>query len=74
MTNRQKSVDLLQNLIDQGVDYPEILEYILFNWMDGQQACQALLDAEQELLGEHDSLFIPDSDDDELDLDYDDED
>lgn len=64
MTNRQKAVNLLAYLTNQ-VGSESILEYIIFNWLDGNQAYQALLDAEQELLGDDFSDDFSDEEDDD---------
>ena len=65
MTSRQKAANQLESLLDQGVSHRSILEYLIFDWMEGNQAYQALSDAEQE--------FFPDYDEDE-DEDEDEED
>jgi hypothetical protein len=50
MTNRQRAAKLYDKLTNggDGVTYQMLLEYILNDYMDGQQAVDALLAAQKE--------------------------
>ena len=70
-TNREKAVMLLEKLTNEGdgVTHEALLEYLIFNYMEGPEAYQALLAAEQEFFSWED-----DNDDEDFGSDFDDED
>ena len=47
-TNREKAVMLLNKLIDNGISDQSLLEFLINDYMDGNDAYQALLAAENE--------------------------
>jgi len=47
-TNREKAVMLLNKLINNGVSDQSLLEFLINDYMDGNDAYQALLAAENE--------------------------
>lgn len=59
MTNRQRAAKLYDKLTNggDGVTYQMLLEYILNDYMDGQQAVDALLSAEKEFFYESDNTY-----------------
>ena len=50
-SNREKAVALLDKLIDNGVSDQSLLEFLINDYMDGNDAYQALLAAEEEFFG-----------------------
>lgn len=47
MSSRNKAVDLLDNLRESGVDDTTLLNYIIYNWMSGEDATECLEDYKQ---------------------------
>jgi hypothetical protein len=47
-TNREKAVILLNKLINNGISDQSLLEFLINDYMDGNDAYQALLAAENE--------------------------
>ena len=70
-TNREKAIMLLDKLTNEGdgVTHQALLEYLVFNYMEGSEAYQALLAAENEFFSWDDDM-----DDDGLDSGFDEED
>ena len=70
-TNREKAIMLLDKLTNEGdgVTHQALLEYLVFNYMEGSEAYQALLAAENEFFSWDDDM-----DDDGLDSRFDEED
>jgi hypothetical protein len=52
MTDRQKATEILSRLYDLGISPDEILEHILYNFLSGSEALEAMEDSRDE--------FIPD--------------
>ena len=50
-SNREKAVALLDKLIDNGVSDQSLLEFLINDYMEGNDAYQALLAAEEEFFG-----------------------
>lgn len=48
MTNRSKAIDILDSMIDAGIDHKTILEYIIFNHLSGDQALEVMEDTCEE--------------------------
>ena len=55
MTDRQKATEVLSRLYDLGISPDQILEHIIYNFLSGSEALEALEDARDE--------FIPDDED-----------
>lgn len=53
-TNRERAEMLLEKLTNEGdgVTSQQLLEYLIYDYMDGNEAYQALLAAENEFFGE----------------------
>ena len=49
MTDRQKAAGLLKELRDLGFQDSNILEHLIFNWLSGSEACEALEDYANEV-------------------------
>jgi hypothetical protein len=62
-TNRERAIMLLDKLTNEGdgITERQLLEYLINDYMDGAEAYQALLAAEQEFFG---------GDEDEYDEEY----
>jgi hypothetical protein len=71
-TNREKATTLLEKLTNEGdgLTHQVILEYLIFNYMEGSEAYQALLAAEKEFFDWENDDF----DDEEFGGGFDDED
>lgn len=69
--NRQRAAELYDKIIDSGVSYQALLEYILNDHMDGQQHLDALQAAHKEFF--FDDVETYRSSSDWEDTDYDDE-
>ena len=52
MTDRQKATEILSRMYDLGISPDEILEHIIYNFLSGSEALEALEDSRNE--------FIPD--------------
>jgi hypothetical protein len=52
MTDRQKATEILSRMYDLGISPDEILEHIIYNFLSGSEALEALEDSRDE--------FIPD--------------
>ena len=52
MTDRQKATEILSRMYDLGVSPDQILEHIVYNFLSGSEALEALEDSRDE--------FIPD--------------
>jgi hypothetical protein len=52
MTDRQKATEVLSRLYDLGISPDQILEHILYNFLSGSEALEAMEDSRDE--------FIPD--------------
>jgi hypothetical protein len=48
MTDRSKAIDILDSMIDAGIDHKTIVEYIIFNHLSGHQALEIMEDACEE--------------------------
>ena len=58
-TNREKAVVLLDKLIDNGLSEQAILDYLINDYLEGNDAYQALLATEKEF------FYSSDEDDDD---------
>jgi hypothetical protein len=52
MTDRQKATEILSRMYDLGISPDQILEHIVYNFLSGSEALEALEDSRDE--------FIPD--------------
>lgn len=52
MTDRQKSTEILSRLYDLGISPDQILEHILFNFLSGSEALEAMEDSRDEFIPE----------------------
>ena len=52
MTDRQKATEILSRMYDLGISPDQILEHIIYNFLSGSEALEALEDSRDE--------FIPD--------------
>ena len=50
MTDRQKATEVLSRLYDLGISPDEILEHILYNFLSGSEALEALEDSRAEFI------------------------
>jgi hypothetical protein len=50
MTDRQKATEILSRLYDLGISPDQILEHILFNFLSGSEALEALEDTRDEFI------------------------
>jgi len=48
MTDRSKAIDILDSMINAGIDHKTILEYIIFNHLPGHKALEIMEDACEE--------------------------
>jgi hypothetical protein len=52
MTDRQKATEILSRLYDLGISPDQILEHILFNFLSGSEALEAMEDSRDEFIPE----------------------
>ena len=57
MTDRQKATEILERMYSLEVRPDEILEHIIYNFLSGSEALEAMEDSRDE--------FIPDEDDED---------
>ena len=50
MTDRQKATEILSRMYDLGVSPDQILEHILYNFLSGSEALEALEDSRDEFI------------------------
>ena len=50
MTDRQKATEVLSRLYDLGISPDEILEHILYNFLSGSEALEAMEDSRDEFI------------------------
>jgi hypothetical protein len=50
MTDRQKATEILSRMYDLGISPDEILEHILYNFLSGSEALEALEDSRDEFI------------------------
>ena len=50
MTDRQKATEILSRLYDLGISPDEILEHILYNFLSGSEALEAMEDSRDEFI------------------------
>jgi len=50
MTDRQKATEILSRMYDLGVSPDEILEHILYNFLSGSEALEAMEDSRDEFI------------------------
>jgi len=50
MTDRQKATEILSRMYDLGVSPDEILEHIVYNFLSGSEALEALEDSRDEFI------------------------
>ncbi len=55
-TNRERAVALLDKMINSGVSERMLLDHIIGNYLSGQVAYDALIDAEQEFFNDPDDF------------------
>lgn len=55
MTDRRKATEILERMYDWGISPDQILEHIIYNFLSGSEALEAMEDARDE--------FIPDEED-----------
>jgi hypothetical protein len=52
MTDRQKAAEILENLRNAGFEDSKILDHIVFDFLSGTEALNALLSVEEEIFGD----------------------
>jgi len=71
MTNRRQANELLETLIEKGVSHQQILEWVMNNYLTGEDAFNALQLLDMEMFDHHydnyDDVFYEHEDDVELD-------
>jgi uncharacterized protein YbaP (TraB family) len=72
MTNRKQATELLESLIEKGVSHQQILEWMVNNYLSGDQAVNALQLLDMEMFDHHyndsyNDTFYDHEDDVELD-------
>ena len=50
MTDRQKATEILSRMYDLGVSPDQILEHIVYNFLSGSEALEALEDSRDEFI------------------------
>jgi hypothetical protein len=50
MSDRQKATDLLETLYSEGISPDRILEHIIFNFLSGKEALEAMEDSKDEFI------------------------
>jgi hypothetical protein len=50
MTDRQKATEILSRMYDLGISPDQILEHILFNFLSGSEALEAMEDSRDEFI------------------------
>ena len=50
MTDRQKATEILSRMYDLGVSPDQILEHILYNFLSGSEALEAMEDSRDEFI------------------------
>jgi len=50
MTDRQKATEILSRMYDLGISPDQILEHILYNFLSGSEALEAMEDSRDEFL------------------------
>ena len=54
MTDRQKATEILTRMYQQEIQPDEILEHLIFNFLSGKQALDAMEDSQSEFIPEED--------------------
>ena len=72
MTNRKQTQQMMDLLLDRGLSHEDILNWIMNNYLSGEQAINALQLMEMEMFDDvhsdgHDDVFYDHEDDVELD-------
>ena len=72
MTNRRQANELLETLIEKGVSHQQILEWVMNNYLTGEDAFNALQLLDMEMFDHHyddsyNDVFYEHEDDVELD-------
>jgi|Laugresbdmm110dd_1035094.scaffolds.fasta_scaffold06166_2 hypothetical protein len=55
MTDRQKATAILTRMYQQEIQPDEILEHLIFNFLSGKQALDAMEDSQSEFIPEEDT-------------------
>jgi hypothetical protein len=50
MTDRQKATQILESLYVEGISPDRILEHIIFNFLSGKEALEAMEDSKDEFI------------------------
>jgi hypothetical protein len=50
MTDRQKATEILSRMYDLGISPDEILEHIIYNFLSGSEALEAMEDSRDEFI------------------------
>ena len=50
MTDRQKATEILSRMYDLGISPDQILEHILYNFLSGSEALEAMEDSRDEFI------------------------
>jgi hypothetical protein len=50
MTDRQKATEILSRMYDLGISPDQILEHIVYNFLSGSEALEALEDSRDEFI------------------------